>query len=92
MLLGGLLFGFVDEELGLCEEAYPGAVGGAEIGQEDRVDLIGAEACALVQSCSDGCGRQTRINQNSPFARSNECACGMGGSDGLGFSPNSIAA
>ena len=83
MLPCGLLLGFVDEELGLCEEADTGAVGGAEIGQENRIDLIGAEACALVQSCSDGCGRQTRINQNSPFARSNECTRGMGGSDGL---------
>lgn len=49
-LAGGGSLGFVQKDSGVREKRKTAAVGGAEIGEKDGVDLVGIQACALGES------------------------------------------
>lgn len=92
VLTDELLLGFVEEDFGVLEDGQTGVVSGAEVGQEDGVDLFGAQAGAFEEACGDGGGGQAGIDEDVAFAGADEGGGGMGGSDILRFVPEPIAA
>jgi len=88
----GLLFHLVDQDPGLGEQPQPRPVRRPEIRQENRVDLLRPKSRPLVKPGRQRRRRQTRVNQERLFARSNQRARRVRRANRLGFAPKPVAA